>query len=358
LEYRIGDKKFKAPHTTPFSLDLHALFAEMVEAGVTHVSMEVSSHALALHRVAGCRYAAAIFTNLTQDHLDFHGDMDEYLATKRQLFEDPQYQPLQGERINAVNGDDPAGKVIANHALGRTLTYGLASSADCYVEKIDYGPDGTCFTAVYPGGRIGVQMQLVGEFNLYNALAAFTAALGLGIAPEVIAQALGVMPPVRGRFERVRSNYRNVLVDYAHTPDGLQRALETARKAARGRVLVVFGCGGDRDRTKRPIMGELASRLADRCVITSDNPRSEQPGAIIEEILAGIPQAASSNCQVEPDRAAAIRLALEQAGPEDLVLIAGKGHEDYQIIGDKTIHFDDREVAEEVLQELEGEAGA
>lgn len=358
LEYRIAGRRLKAPHTTPQALDLHALFAEMVDDGVTHVAMEVSSHALELHRVTGCRFAAAVFTNLTQDHLDFHGTMEEYLAAKRQLFEDPQYLPEQHERVNAVNGDDPAGNMIAQHAPGQTLTYGLHSEARYRASDLAFSPSGTRFVITHPGGRTPVDMQLVGEFNVYNALGAFTASVGLGLTAEVVASAIGGMPPVRGRFERVSSPLRHVLVDYAHTPDGLQRALETARKATRGRVIVVFGCGGDRDRRKRPIMGEIASRLADAVVVTSDNPRREQPEAIIQEIVTGIPSDRRERWVVEADRATAIRLAIEQSGPDDLVLIAGKGHEDYQIIGDRTIHFDDREVAEKILRELEGPTGA
>ena len=358
LEYRIGDRRIKAPHTTPEAIDLQGFLAEMVEAGATHAAMEVSSHALLLHRVEGCRFAAAVFTNLTPEHLDFHATMEEYFAAKRRLFEDPQFLPAEGERINAVNIDDEAGRVIAGSARGRTLTYGLSGEAHCRAEQIELGPEGTSFLAVHPTGRVPVRMKLIGEFNVYNALGALAACIGLGISADAAASAIGEMAPVRGRFERVPSGVRNVLVDYAHSPDGLRRALETARRVTGGRVIVVFGCGGDRDRTKRPVMGELAGRLADRCVITSDNPRSERPEGIIGEILAGIPKEMRAGCSVEPDRATAIRLAIGEAGPDDLVLIAGKGHEDYQIFADRTIHFDDREVAAEVLREIEGAGDA
>ncbi len=358
LEYRIGDRRMRAPHTTPEAVDLQGLLAEMVEAGVTHAAMEVSSHALALHRADGCRFAAAVFTNLTPEHLDFHADMADYLAAKRRLFQDPQHLPADGERVNAVNIDDEAGRLIAEKAVGHTLTYGLSSEAHCRAEHIDLRSDGTDFLAVHPAGRVPIRMHLIGEFNVYNALGALAACIGLGMPADIACSAIEQMDPVRGRFERVPSEIRNVLVDYAHSPDGLRRALETARKLTEGRVIVVFGCGGDRDRTKRPVMGELASRLADTCVITSDNPRTERPEAIIGEILAGIPKQTRAGCQVEPDRAAAIRLAIEEAQPEDLVLIAGKGHEDYQIFADRTVHFDDREVAAEALQELAGGTGA
>jgi UDP-N-acetylmuramoyl-L-alanyl-D-glutamate--2,6-diaminopimelate ligase len=354
LEYRIADRRIKAPHTTPEAVDLQRLLAEMVAAGLTHAAMEVSSHALSLHRADGCHFAAAVFTNLTPEHLDFHATMEDYFAAKRLLFTDPQYLPADGERVNAINIDDGAGELIARQALGRTITYGLSSQAHCRAEEIELRPEGTSFLAIHPTGRVPVRMKLIGEFNVYNALGALAACLGLGVDPAAACSAIERMDPVRGRFERVASRIRNVLVDYAHSPDGLRRALETARRVTTGRVIVVFGCGGDRDRTKRPVMGELASRLADRCVVTSDNPRSERPEAIIGEILAGIPKEMRGRCSVEPDRASAIRLAIEQASPNDLVLIAGKGHEDYQIFADRTIHFDDREVAQQVLREIEG----
>lgn len=356
LEYRIGARQMRAPHTTPEAIDLQGLLAEMVGEGVTHAAMEVSSHALSLRRVDGCQFAAAVFTNLTPEHLDFHETMEHYFQAKVRLFDDPQYLPAGGKRVNAVNVDDEAGKLIAARAMGQTLTFGLSQKAHCRAEQIELGPEGTRFLAVHPSGRVPVRMKLIGEFNVYNVMGALAACIGMGVEPEVACSAIEEMPPVRGRFERVPSSKRTVLVDYAHSPDGLRRALETARRVTRGRVIVVFGCGGDRDRTKRPVMGELASRLADRCVITSDNPRRERPEAIIGEILAGIPKKTRVGCSVEPDRAKAIRAAIEEAKPEDLVLIAGKGHEDYQIFADETIHFDDREVASEVLREIEGPA--
>ncbi len=358
IEYRIGGQRRRPVHTTPEAVDLQGLLAELLEAGATHAAMEVSSHALALHRVDGCRFAAAVFTNLTPEHLDFHRDMEEYLATKARLFEEEQFLPRAGERVNAVNLDDPAGREVARRARGRTLTYGLEALADCRAERVELSAEGTRFGLTLPGGGGPVEMRLVGRFNVSNALAAAAAAAGLGFPPEQIRAGLEAMEPVRGRFERVPSGSRNVVVDYAHSPDALSRALEAARELTRGRVIVVFGCGGDRDRRKRPVMGELASRLAERCIITSDNPRSEPPEAIIAEIAAGIPAEARDRCLVEPDRARAIRLAVAEAGPQDLVLIAGKGHEDYQIIGERRLHFDDREQAEAALRELEGGGSA
>ena len=357
LEYRIGSQRIKPLHTTPEAVDLQGLLAALVAERATHAAMEVSSHALALHRVDGCGFAAAVFTNLTPEHLDFHEDMDGYLEAKRKLFEDPQFLPRGRERVNAINVDDEAGRAIVGRALGRTLTYGLDRDANCRAEDIELGPEGSSFVAVVPSERERIRMQLVGRFNVYNALSALAACVGLGIPLEAASAGLEAIPPVRGRFERVPSRARSVLVDYAHTPDSLRHALETARQLARGRVVVVFGCGGDRDRTKRPVMGEIASRLADCCVITSDNPRSEAPEAIIEQIAAGVPPEARSRCTVEPDREKAIRLAIAEAREDDVVLIAGKGHEDYQIFADRTIHFDDREVAEAALREIENRGG-
>jgi len=355
IEYRIGDRRMRAKHTTPFAVDLQALLAGFVEEGATHASMEVSSHALSLHRVDGCQFAAAVFTNLTPEHLDFHSDMQDYLEAKRRLFIDPQYLPRHGERVDAINVDDPAGPEIARGALGRTLTYALDSEAECGAEQVELGPTRTRFVAALPAGKVAIEMGLLGRFNVYNALGALAATVGLGIPAEAAQAGLREMDPVKGRLERVPTASRTVVIDYAHSPDGLTQALNAVRQLAAGRVIVVFGCGGDRDRTKRPVMGEIASRLADQCVVTSDNPRGEDPKTIIEEIVAGIPAEARPRCEVEPDRARAIRLAIEAARKNDLVLIAGKGHEDYQIFADRTIHFDDREVAEAVLREIESE---
>ena len=352
IEYRIGARRMKASHTTPFAVDLQALLADFVDEGATHAAMEVSSHALALHRVDGCQFAAAVFTNLTPEHLDFHADMQDYLEAKKRLFTDPQYLPRRGERVNAVNLDDPAGAAIAGDALGRTLTYAIDAPADCRAEQVELRADGTRFLAALPAGTTPFEMRLLGRFNVHNAMAALAATVALGIPVEAAQSGLAAMEPVRGRLERVPAQGRTVVVDYAHSPDGLTQALNAVRQLTRGRLIVVFGCGGDRDRTKRPVMGEIASRLADRCVVTSDNPRSERPEAIIDEILGGIRSDSRGRCEFEPDRAEAIRRAIEMAAEGDLVLIAGKGHEDYQIFADRTIHFDDREVAQSVLKEI------
>jgi UDP-N-acetylmuramoyl-L-alanyl-D-glutamate--2,6-diaminopimelate ligase len=366
LEYRIGARIERPSHTTPEAVDLQGLLAELVEGGATHAAMEVSSHAIALRRVEGVQFAGVVFTNLTPEHLDFHPDMQDYLETKRRLFEEEGYFPAGRERVNAVNVDDTYGREIVSGLAqrtgrpyrARTLTYGLEPGASYRAEEVELGVAGSSFTAVLPTGREPIRMRLLGRFNVCNALGALTVCAGLGIPPDAVRQALETMAPVRGRFERVPARTRQVVVDYAHTPDGLERALETARQLAPGRVIVVFGCGGDRDRTKRPLMGSIGARMADRCVITSDNPRSERPEDIIAEIVGGIPEEARERCVLQPDRAAAIALAVRESGPEDVVLIAGKGHEDYQIFADRTIHFDDRQVAAEVIAELEGSAGA
>ena len=227
LEYRVHDSRRPAPNTTPKALELQQLLAEMVDAGVTHVAMEVSSHALALHRVHGCRFAGAVFTNLTQDHLDFHGDMQNYFETKRLLFTEKEYFPLDGSRVNAINTDDPAGEQLMGAAKGHTCTYGIEDPAEAHAEDIELTPQGTRFTVLLPRGSAPISMQPVGRFNVYNALAALTITTELGVPPDTAAAGLAAMPPVRGRFERVASPVRDVFIDYAHTPDGLQKALES-----------------------------------------------------------------------------------------------------------------------------------
>jgi UDP-N-acetylmuramoyl-L-alanyl-D-glutamate--2,6-diaminopimelate ligase len=353
LAYRIGEETRPAPHTTPEAPDLQALLFEMAEAGVTEVAMEVSSHALALHRVDGCRFRFAVFTNLSRDHLDFHASLDDYLATKERLFAAPEFQPEQGERVNILNADDPASRRLAEVGLGRHLTYGLGKDADVAAEDIVAAASGTRFKVRAPQGSAGLALRLVGGFNVANALAALATGLAAGVDLETAVAGLEGADTVRGRFQRLPSASRTVIVDYAHTPDGLEKVLAAARGLTRGELRLVFGCGGDRDPGKRPQMGEVASRLADRCYLTSDNPRSEDPQEIIAQIAGGIPEAQRGKCVIEPDREAAIRRAIVEASAEDVVLLAGKGHETYQIFADRTIHFDDREVAEKVLSELE-----
>ncbi len=356
LRYQIGEDVLPAPNTTPFGPDLHALLARMRDAGVTHVVMEVSSHALSLHRVAGCRFRAAAFINLTQDHLDYHGTIAAYRDAKLALFADPRYQP-DGGMLSVLNADDPSGDAFAARALGPVRRFGVAAG-DYHAAELAMRPDGSTFTLRHPGGETPVTLQLVGAFNVSNALCALALAVELGVAPAAAAAALAAAPPVDGRFQRVPSapGQPAVVVDYAHTPDGLDNVLATAHEIAPGRVVAVFGCGGDRDPGKRPHMAAIAAKWARAVIVTSDNPRTEDPLRIIDMILAGFTAADRARVTVEPDRAAAIRLAIHRARPGDLVVLAGKGHETYQLFADRTIHFDDREEAARALAEYAGAA--
>jgi UDP-N-acetylmuramoyl-L-alanyl-D-glutamate--2,6-diaminopimelate ligase len=356
MAYHIGDTVIPAANTTPLSPDLQALLARMRDAGLTHVVMEVSSHGLALHRVTGCRFQAAAFTNLTQDHLDFHKTLDAYRDAKITLFADPRYQPRDGAMISVLNADDPAAPAFAARALGPVRTFGLGGG-DYRAEDVTLAADGSTFTLAHPGGRTPVRLQLVGSFNVSNALAALALALELGVAPALAAEVLATIPPVDGRFQRVPSpsGLPSVIVDYAHTPDGLEKVLATADEIAPGRVIALFGCGGDRDAGKRPKMAAIAARYAREVIVTSDNPRTEDPARIIAGIVAGFTDGDLAKVTVEPDRAAAIRLAIDRAGADDLVVLAGKGHEDYQILATGKIHFDDRE---EAARALAARAGA
>lgn len=353
LAYRIGEDEKPAPYTTPEASDLQALLAEMVSAGVSQAVMEVSSHALALRRADGCRFRCAAFTNLTRDHLDFHSGIEDYKKAKARLFTDPCFLPGSGLRADIVNLDDPFGAELTRSALGKVVTYSASGAprADFSATDVRVATEGTLFTmnsAV--GGRL-VRLKLLGQFNVGNALAAAAAGVELGADLAAAAEALESVPPVRGRFETVDEGQPfKVLIDFAHTPDGLEQALANARTLSEGRLIVVFGCGGDRDRGKRPLMGRLASEMADLCVITSDNPRSEDPAAIMDEIAAGVQD--KERCRLIEDRKEAIGFALNEAKAGDLVLIAGKGHESYQIFRDVTVPFDDREVARRILAEM------
>jgi UDP-N-acetylmuramyl-tripeptide synthetase len=365
INYRYAGKVFDTPVTTPESVDLQAILRKMADGGVTHAVMEVSSHALDLSRVDGCRYDAAVFTNLTQDHLDHHGDMERYWACKKRLFLDYLKPADADHRIRTVvNADDPKGEELARRfgagAL-RTATYGEGDVTPVGVIRDLTGIRGSIAT---PGGEIPFESPLVGDFNLENILSAAGAALALGLPPAAIAAGINTTTCVPGRLERIaHRGGRTVFVDYAHTPDALQNAISALRNLTPGRLITVFGCGGDRDTGKRPIMGEIAGRLSDLAVITSDNPRSEDPLGIIAQVEAGVRQAGIRHFSaggpengrqgkgyiVEPDRLTAIEMAIRAAGDHDAVLIAGKGHETYQILATETIHFDDREAARQVL---------
>ncbi|MHB9026461.1 MAG: UDP-N-acetylmuramoyl-L-alanyl-D-glutamate--2,6-diaminopimelate ligase [Armatimonadota bacterium] len=351
MAYHIGDEVLKAPHTTPQAPDLQALLARMCDAGLTHAVMEVSSHALCQHRVTGCRFRAAAFTNLTQDHLDYHQTLEAYCAAKLELFANPRYQPRDGAMLGVLNADDPSVEKFARSALGPVRRFGL-TGGDYQAVDVQLRADGSNFLLRHPHGAVPVQLQLVGSFNISNALVALALAIELGVDPRLAADAIGEVPPVDGRFQRVPASGGDkptVVVDYAHTPDGLEKVLSTAYEIAPGRVVVVFGCGGNRDRGKRPQMAKIAEQWGRTVYVTSDNPRNESPLDIIDEILSGFSPEGRARVQVEPDRAVAIRRAIREAAPGDLVVIAGKGHEDYQIFADRTIHFDDREEASAAL---------
>ena len=353
IQYRIGDELIPAGQTTPEAVELQGLLARMVESRVRGVAMEVSSHALAHHRVDGIDFDVAVFTNLTQDHLDFHGTLEAYARAKRRLFELLAGSPKPDRRA-VINLDDPAALSMVDGLALTTLTFGLRPPAD--VHPVDYAStlDGIRMTVESPAGRLSLVSRLIGEHNVMNLLAASAVGVALGMEPSLIARGLGDVRAVPGRFERVEAGQPFlVVVDYAHTPDALERVLTTARKLTRGRVGVVFGCGGDRDRGKRPLMGAIAARLADRLWVTSDNPRSEDPLAIISEIVAGVRGVWPDldRCAMIADRRDAVRAALDWARPGDLVVLAGKGHETYQIIGREVLPFDDRAVVRQILAE-------
>ena len=375
VNYRYRDKTFSAPNTTPESLQLQALLAEMMEAGVQSVAMEVSSHALALERVRGVDFDGAVFTNLTRDHLDFHADMESYFSAKEKLFTDCLAGSPKEKRFAVIHGEDPRGKTLLRKVRGMgvpALSYGRGEGWDVRPVEVAADLEGLRGKIRMGERSMDFSSRLLGWTNLENILAAAGVGYALGLEPGVIAEGIARLKSVPGRLERIENRSGpTVLVDYAHTPDALERALAQLRSFTRGRLITLFGCGGDRDRGKRPLMGEIAARLSDLVVLTSDNPRSEGPLQIIEEIEAGVKKTGMekfsisdfgfsiSNLKskilnlklyfVEPDRRVAIRLAVSLARPGDLLLLAGKGHEDYQIVGSSRIHFDDREVAREEL---------
>jgi UDP-N-acetylmuramoyl-L-alanyl-D-glutamate--2,6-diaminopimelate ligase len=354
IGYKVGGREIDASRTTPEAPDLQQMFRAMLAQGAGACVMEVSSHALALRRVDHLRFAAGIFTNLTRDHLDFHGDMEAYFVAKRRLFE-----LLPDGAVGIINIDDRRGADLVA-AAKRPVTYAIEAAADVRPGPLTFSLDGLTFDIRTPRGQIHVRSGLVGRPNAYNLLAASAAAMALDLPFSAIEAGITALEHVPGRFHVVSgsSDDVRVIVDYAHTDDALKNLLETARPLATGRVVTVFGCGGDRDRTKRPLMGAVAARLSDLVIVTSDNPRSEDPERIIEEIRRGIVMPAN---RVAPkgqhgtpslaivDRREAIEKAIRDAKSGDLVLIAGKGHEKYQVIGDRTLPFDDVEVARAAL---------
>ncbi len=340
--------------TTPEALDLQRLFREMVNAGDRYAVIEASSHALELHRVDLCEFDVGVFTNLTRDHLDFHGDFASYLLAKAKLFEmlGESYgaKPKEGPKFAVLNADDKSSEKLRKFCRVPVYTYGIKCPADIHAGDIALSPEGSSFTVYSRWGDVRVNLALIGEFNVYNALAAFAVGIGMGIPPVEVAQSLDSVKGVPGRFELVpEARGFSVVVDYAHTPDGLENVLHAARRIAKNRVITVFGCGGDRDKAKRPMMGEIAARLADISFITSDNPRSEDPEAITREVEDGAKRVVGARYRIVVDREQAILEAIDEAQEGDLVLIAGKGHENYQVFHDRVMPFDDREVVREAL---------
>ncbi len=367
IDYRIGNRTYPAPNTTPESLDLQRLLSEMVERRAGYCVMEVSSHALALKRTEECVFEAAAFTNLTQDHLDFHGDMDSYFRAKLGLF-----TGLSPKASAVINLDDARAPEIIKETKAKVITAGLSERADVRPSG-DIGHDitGLSFPVVTPSGTLTAESPLMGRHNISNILSAIGIGTALGFSADVIARGIKNMKAVPGRMEKVDEGQPfGVLVDYAHTEDALVRLLEAVRDVAQKRVITLFGCGGDRDRSKRPKMGAAALRGSDVVVVTSDNPRSENPAAVIREIEAGMteegvrmspadaspePDTGKKPYFIIPDRGEAVEIAIRMAGPGDVVVLAGKGHEDYQIIGETKIHFDDREAARAAIRKRTGE---
>lgn len=344
IQNMIGDRVIETERTTPESYELQKLFHEMAEAGCTHVIMEVSSHALALHRVAGIYFDVGIFTNLTQDHMDFHKTMEEYRKAKTVLF--------RTCGTGVFNVDDASSEKMMAEADCRILTYGQRRSATLQAKDAALHADGVEFTACYGTRRFPVRLGIPGGFTVYNALGVLGGALAMGVALHEAVEALSTARGVKGRVEVVPTPGTDytVLIDYAHTPDGLENVLSSVRGYCKGRLISVFGCGGDRDNKKRPIMGEIGARLSDIAVVTSDNPRTEDPNQIIAQILRGIPD--TSNCVVVANRREAIGRAMDLAGKDDIIVLCGKGHETYQILGTEKIHLDEREeVAAHLLRQ-------
>ncbi|MBW2558095.1 MAG: UDP-N-acetylmuramoyl-L-alanyl-D-glutamate--2,6-diaminopimelate ligase, partial [Deltaproteobacteria bacterium] len=358
VNYRYGGNIFPASHTTPESLDLHRMLREMVDAGVTHVVMEVSSHAIDLKRIYGCEYNIGIFTNLSPEHLDYHHTMEEYFLVKKRFFTDV----LSGS-VAVVNRDDPWGVGLLGEIKTPSVTFGVGGFCDVSSTDFTFSMDGISANIKGPDGVFPISSVMVGKFNLYNILAAAATAMSLGISEEYIRSGIGALETVPGRLEKVsKPGEPLVFVDYAHTGDALEKVLENLSDFKEDRIITVFGCGGDRDRTKRPVMGKIAATLSDLAIITSDNPRTEDPSKIMNEIEAGIDTDSKryfpeniingfneKGYMIVADRRTAINLAVSIAGESDIVLVAGKGHEDYQIMGTRKFSFDDRVVVREAL---------
>jgi UDP-N-acetylmuramoyl-L-alanyl-D-glutamate--2,6-diaminopimelate ligase len=371
VNYRYGEKETPAPNTTPESLDLQRILWEMVKAGITHVIVEVSSHGLDLDRVFGCEFDGAVFTNFSSEHLDYHKTLEHYFESKRKLFSNCLMRSCKERRFAVTNHDDPRGEEIISGIDLPIIRYGLNPSCDITVDQVNSSFEGLSCRIRTPQGNISVHSKLFGSFNLYNILAAVAAGIAMGVPLEILKEGVEELKGVPGRFENVENRKGiHVIVDYAHKTDALERVLSGLRNILRdspqsdGKVITVFGCGGDRDRTKRPLMGEVAGRYSDLSILTSDNPRTEDPFAIMEEVERGLKSVpleewhrgemgswrSRKGYLKIPDRKEAIQTAIRLAQPKDTVLIAGKGHEDYQIIGKEKVPFDDRVEARKALE--------
>ena len=351
IQYRWKDRVQKAPNTTPLALNLHELLHEIRRDGVRHVAMEVSSHGLRLHRVDGLRFAAAAFTNLSPEHLDFHRDLEDYGEAKAVLFE----SHLEADGMGVINTDDSHGrKLYERLPADRRLSFGLGAGVDITAENIQLSPEQTVYELKTPGWSRTLRSPLVGEHNLRNMLGTAGMAIALGLSDEAVVQGLEADTIAPGRLEPIEnSRGARILVDFAHTSDGLLQVLKSLKALPHRRIITVFGCGGDRDRSKRPVMGSIAQRYSDLAILTSDNPRTEDPLAIIDEVVEGMSEGEGAY-EVEPDRRAAIARGLDLVGESDILLVAGKGHETVQILGTELHHFDDRMVVREILAETEG----
>lgn len=350
---KIGDEVFETKNTTPDSLTLQSMFEKMVSAKVETAVMEVSSHALHIGRVHGCEYDIAVFTNLSQDHLDYHETMEEYKKAKGLLFSQLGNSfRSEKPKFAILNGDDEASKEYKTSTQANVLTYGLTKECDLFADDIELTNAGTRFSLYTLNQKYVVDMKLIGIFNVYNVLAAIGAGIALNIKMETILEAIGLIEGVPGRFQSVNAGQDfTVIVDYAHTPDSLENVLNTVKEFAKNDIYTVVGCGGDRDRTKRPLMGKIAADLSTQAIFTSDNPRTEDPNLILEDMKQGL---SHKNITVIEDRKKAINFAIQNAKKHDIIVIAGKGHETYQIIGKNVQHFDDVEEAKEAILQRRG----
>ncbi len=348
IAYHTPRGEYPSPNTTPESLELQGFLAEIRDAGGKFAVLEASSHALTMDRLWGCQFDAAVFTNLTREHMDYHKTFDDYFAAKRRLFEGT---GAAAPKVSVINTDDAYGKLLAGLPNPK-LSYGLEGEADVTTARFSLSFAGLKFTAQTPIGKIDIESPLVGRINVYNILAAVGAAVALDVPRDVIARGIRSLESISGRFQRIEMGQPFlVIVDYAHTDDALENLIRTARELnPKGRIITLFGCGGGKDRTKRPVMGEVAGKNSDLVVLASDNPRHEDPLRIISDIVVGL-QKVQGKYVIEPDREKAIGVAFDYAKAGDIVLLAGKGHENYQILGDQTLEFDEREVARRALRE-------